>query len=371
MLLPLHMALLRKAPLNLIQGLVEKNPLAVKQVDSFGMMPLHLACQSGLSLDVCRYLSKQHPAACRHLDETERTPLHLACASHALRKDVIVFLLGEYPQAAHMKDGKGYTPEEYIGPHPHQSRLLQEMRRGTEYWDANSSDATELSRCIVQRQWEKASERIHTTKEASRWVMVGGKRFLPLHLACRCKAPPSVVEALLEANPAALHTPCEKYNMIPLHMACQHGASHAVIQLLLTTEAAKAADEHGLLPLHLACTEGLSVQVVEALLYAYPEGALTRDAKGFTPLVYIQASKHPHGKQISSLLTSTAIVTDAEEENLRASLRSEQPVEDDENDDDLGVAPWPLSESPQSMGSALHRQQSKGLISRPSIRSSI
>jgi len=350
LLLPLHMALLRKAPIEVVQAIMEKNPHASHQPDSFGMMPLHLACQSGLSLDIVQFIAGKYPAACQQLDETLRTPLHLACASHALRFDVISFLLGEHPQAVEVKDRKGYIPEEYVGPHPHQARVLRELRRGTQYWTASSH--TKLSCFVVQRKWNKALDHLQSFPEdASQWVFVNDKRYFPLHLACRHRAPPDVIAALLKANPDANRTACQEFGMLPLHMACQYGSSDSVVQLLLASCEASLPDEQGLLPLHLVCAEGSSVAVVRALLRAHPQGTLSKDARGFTPMVYAKASKHPNGRKVVELMVQS--IHDKKDEQGPAQPGDEGPAE------------------PQRKASSMWRQQSAGLPSRPSTERSV
>ena len=365
-MLPLHAALLQKCPPSFIQHCVDAYPSALTETDSFGMTPLHVACQAGLPLDVIKLLVVS-PQCCRVVDGSGRTPLHLACISNALRPDVVCFLLERFPEAVSVRNDRGYLPCECIGPHPHRKRLQLEMERGARYWKAKPAKPGSLAACIRQRNWDTVLRRLRRdddtddedymvtseggdgdsntsenddpffTFENSRnkgsagrdndandqmyyfdrenngtddWVLVKGHRQLPLHLACRKRAPLSVIHTLIEANHEALGVRCQPFNMMPLHMACQVGASTATILMLLGSYGAATTfpDEHGLLPLHLACTEGASIAVIKALIEEHPAAARTNDQRGFTPINYALVSRHPHAKQIVELLEAVPLM---------------------------------------------------------------
>jgi hypothetical protein len=60
---PLHSACYKKAPLEVVQFLVERNPVALETADNNGQLPLHLACRFKASLDVVQYLVERNPVA--------------------------------------------------------------------------------------------------------------------------------------------------------------------------------------------------------------------------------------------------------------------------------------------------------------------
>ena len=82
-------------------------------------------------------------------------------------------------------------------------------------------------------------------------------------------------------------------------------------------EAASIPDSLGLLPLHLAITEGASICVVESLLEAYPDGANTRDNKGFVPYVYAESSHHPSSSHVIELLNQMTLSDDCRKSSAK------------------------------------------------------
>lgn len=311
-MLPLHWALLSKAPYAVVARLVRKNPNARRRKDSLGMTPLHVACHAGVSLPIVQLLANdahndsESGCLCEERDVNGRTALHVACASHALRLDVISYLLTLHPSAATEVDQKGLLPADYIGPHPHEALVRTELERGKDYWLAGE-DHTELVQCILERDWDSVMD-VLSDEAAAEWVFVEGHRFLPLHLACREQPPLEVTEALVSANPNALSRPCQEHGMLPLHLACQYGATTRSVMALLEScpEAASVRDTHGLVPLHLACTEGASWETVHELFSCVAEFSQCRDRRGWTPLDYARASRHPHAHRIVELFQQHA-----------------------------------------------------------------
>lgn len=307
----LHAALQRKAPLKVVQVLHEARPEAVyHQEQTHSMMALHVACERGLPLEVVRYLHEKHPDAAKHPCSGDMLPLHLASVSHACRIPVLTYLLAAYPQAMEAKDSKGMTSLDYIehGAHPHSQILFREFERGQAFWAAKDlhDPSGPLCLLICERKWDEALERLlKYPEEATIWAVYMEKRLLPIHFACKYKAPLNVVSELAELHPYSLSLTCQEDDMTALHLACQHGAPHKIVKLLLEGhhEVASHRDDFGLLPLHIACANGGSVPVIQALLKAYPDGVSTVDAKGYTPWVYAEASSHPHSKHVLNLLT--------------------------------------------------------------------
>lgn len=309
----LHEALKNKPPIEVVKALHEARPTALyHREQAHGMMALHVACERGLPLDVVQYLHEQHAPAAREACSSGMLPLHLACVSHACRIAVICYLLSVYPDAMNIKDDKGEVPLTYIehSAHPHQQILYREFDRGLAFWaakDLHDPEGCPLSLLICERKWDEAMDRVMKyPEEGTIWSVYKEKRMLPIHYACKYKAPLNVISELVELHPYGLSLTCQEYDMTALHLACQHGATVDIIQSLLSghSSAASHSDDLGLLPLHLACAQGASIAVVEALLRACPEAVSKVDAKGYTPLVYAEASKHPHSKYVLKLLVA-------------------------------------------------------------------
>ena len=82
---------------------------------------------------------------------------------------------------------------------------------------------------------------------------------LPLHVAAWHAAPAHVVNALLEANPAATAHAAAGSEWLPLHIALQARAPAESALALLASHPAAASEPapYGWLPLHLAARRGL------------------------------------------------------------------------------------------------------------------
>lgn len=319
--LALCMALRRKAPLHVIQALVKEYTQATTLREYYGMLPLHVACQAGASLQIIQTLHEQNKEAVSVQDLTGMLPLHLACASEACRRDVILFLLDAHPESLELVDQKQMLAIDYVrnGQHPHVRLLEHDFGRGMDYWAAPSDLL--LIQHVLHQQWQSALERVKShPQEASVWTKhpIHGKRRYALHYACKYKAPPEFVQALLQAHPEAAQVPIDEYQLLPLHLACSHGAADDVVKLLLETyvEAASIPDSMGLLPLHLAITEGASLCVVEMVLEAYPNARTTPDTKGFVPYVYAESSHHPSSRKVMELLNQLSLKDDGNRSSL-------------------------------------------------------
>jgi ankyrin repeat protein len=308
----LHEALQNKAPLNVVQALYTARPDAVyHQEHSNGMTALHVACERGMPVDAVQYLHEKYPEAATRTCRGGMLPLHLASISNACMTPVISYLLSVYPEGASVKDEKEMTALDYIEHsfHPHQQILYREFERGVSFWSAKElkdPKGCPLSLLICERKWDEALERLlKYPEEATIWSNYKSLRYLPIHYACKYKAPLNVVTELAELHPFGLSLTCQEYDMTALHLACQHGANLEILKILIQghADAASHKDDLGLLPLHLACAQGTSRVVVETLLGAYPEAVSTLDANGYTPRVYVEASSHPHSKFVLELLT--------------------------------------------------------------------
>lgn len=137
-LLPLHLAIRRKAPVNVIRALLRVFPEAQAKREFFGMLPIHVACELGSSLEIVMAVS-QDEALVKETCMHKKLPLHLVCTSNACRKDVIAYLLGAYPKAMNLKDYSNHLPYDYVkhGSHPHQAQIKKMFDHDTAYWSAN------------------------------------------------------------------------------------------------------------------------------------------------------------------------------------------------------------------------------------------
>jgi hypothetical protein len=153
---------------------------------------------------------------------------------------------------------------------------------------------TELSRALTAEDWTRATElAMHQPRQAQAWSKRTGffegrtvASVLPIHEAAVGGAPLTVIQAIVQAYPAALQQVESSYQRLPLHCACRKHANPAVIHLLTETapEACLAADSLGRLPLHYALSNGADPAVVTILMNCRPDAARGLDQRGWTPL---------------------------------------------------------------------------------------
>lgn len=309
-LLPLHMALRRKAPISVIKALLNANSNAIYRREFYGMLPLHVAVDAGLDIDIVELLCEVSPLAARQPDLGGMLPLHLACAAKTRRPSIIIYLLGVHPAAVTVEDRNSNFAQDYLIANTktgEEDELVKEFGRGEAFWSAREISKNKVAFLICSKQWDSALERLQEVpEEAKAWSVhpLIRLRYLPLHYACIVKAPIDVMRALLEVYPEAASVECQEYDMLPLHLACQHGTNPSVIQALLESNrgAASVSDAYDLLPLHLACTQGASDIAIEALVEAYPQAVQAVDRNGHTPKVYAETVVHPHSKKVIQLL---------------------------------------------------------------------
>eukprot|EP00548_Thalassiothrix_antarctica_P006466 CAMPEP_0194147564 /NCGR_PEP_ID=MMETSP0152-20130528/25908_1 /TAXON_ID=1049557 /ORGANISM="Thalassiothrix antarctica, Strain L6-D1" /LENGTH=391 /DNA_ID=CAMNT_0038848473 /DNA_START=140 /DNA_END=1315 /DNA_ORIENTATION=- len=304
----LHMALVNKAPLDVVKALYEARPEAItaRELEHNGL-PLHVACESGLPLEIVEYLHEKHPDAVRETCHNDMLPLHLVAISNACRLPVLCFLLAAYPKGMSLKDVQDMTALNYVehSGHPHSSKIVREFERGEVFWAAKDihDAANSLPLLVCQTKWDAVLQRLQQyPEEATIWTISSKdkKRMLPVHYACRFRAPARVVKELAEVHPYGLSLACQDNDSTALHLACEHGCPLDVIWILLHAhaDAASQKDALDLLPIHLACAHGASLGVIQALLKVYSEAVEQTDAKGYTPTVYAKAAPYPHSQSI-------------------------------------------------------------------------
>lgn len=107
---------------------------------------------------------------------------------------------------------------------------------------------------------------------------------LPLHEACRLKAPKEAIQTLVKAYPQGAESRESLHNRLPIHIACAESAPDDVIKILLDTfpKGAEAIeDKYSGIPLHFACSNGASVEVVLELLRAFSGACQIADKDGW------------------------------------------------------------------------------------------
>lgn len=96
-LLPLHAAIVFKAPEDVIEALLTAYPKAAEAKDDQGMLPLHLAFRNGASAGVVNLLLMAFPQSVDIPDRKNRVPLALAKASPSPNRDLYITALEKGP----------------------------------------------------------------------------------------------------------------------------------------------------------------------------------------------------------------------------------------------------------------------------------
>lgn len=149
----------------------------------------------------------------------------------------------------------------------------------------------------------EASEQMRLT---TRGGFVAAKGMTALAYALERRPPVEVVETLIEASPESVGIKVQPGGALPLHTACTWHASPSVVNVLLEAEpaACQVPDELGNVPLHSACFSGATAPVVDALLATYPKATLTRNHQGSLPSDICKRLRHDNRRIILSLLNA-------------------------------------------------------------------
>jgi ankyrin repeat protein len=110
--LPLHQAIINRAPMELIKALVQAYPKAVAKKDShFERYPLHFACLYSPYPELVSYLVElgKNDVAISSVDRLGRLPLHYATFGRACEY-VVRLLAGAYPDGVRHQDINGWLP---------------------------------------------------------------------------------------------------------------------------------------------------------------------------------------------------------------------------------------------------------------------
>mmetsp|Transcript_28192 Transcript_28192/g.40850 ORF Transcript_28192/g.40850 Transcript_28192/m.40850 type:complete len:568 (-) Transcript_28192:163-1866(-) len=276
--LPIHIACFFRAQCQVIQILIAANPAGVKLKNMWGMLPIHIVCSNlfaQLSPVAATGDVMSHQLAILSKITTSGTENYKWNMT-----DVVSLLVSEYHQSVNIPSSNALwmTPVGYASDNINNAKVREEV-------------------IYIMRRRDDARE---TSPTASTGAM---EPCLPIHVACKSRAPKELVMALIEDFPEGVHT-LDRNGALPLHLACQHHAPLDSIRALLRAypNGASARDHSGLLPIHLACTGNASLSVVEALLRAYPEGREMKDYNGHTPLTYLESSSCKQSLGLVTLL---------------------------------------------------------------------
>ena len=92
-LLPIHAAIIFRAPENVVEALLDAYPSASQKRDDQGMLPLHLAFRNDASENTVNILLHAYPGSVEVKDRKGRTPIDIAQSSNSAIRDIYLHLL--------------------------------------------------------------------------------------------------------------------------------------------------------------------------------------------------------------------------------------------------------------------------------------
>ena len=157
----------------------------------------------------------------------------------------------------------------------------------------SSSNDKNISKHIQLENWSvvKAICR-RSPKQTFRWSTRTGffngtrkSRVLPIHEAFANRAPPDVIEALLEAYPASIALKESCFGLTPLHIACKFNAPVDSIRVAIKYNAcASTRDNHGRTPIHYVCSRNCKIDALRLLVKTYSKAVYYVDHRGWLPI---------------------------------------------------------------------------------------
>lgn len=268
-LLPIHATCIFRAPLALIEALIDVYRDGPQMKDDQGMLPIHLACRNGGSKGVILALLRGFPDSTKVKDKRGRTPMELILASQSQNAEAVAVAIRSFEKLQLMPVAT--TP-------PLQPQEVEYENRNV------------LFRMLLKKNWKGAEARAQThPEEAATWVVTkgfnGNLRFLPLHKACVLAPPQGVIEKLLQAYPDGAKC-IDQDGWLPIHCACFYGSCSQAITTLLEAhpKGSQLKDDEGRLPLHYACLKSASQDVVDILLETFSRGSMSKDDEGRLPI---------------------------------------------------------------------------------------
>jgi hypothetical protein len=111
--LPLHMATMKGASVDVVRYMVEASTQSLQTVDREGNLPLHYAAMYS-SAAVVKLMADLSPDACQHANDRIRLPLHLLCAriwdQDSLALSLLMNIIRHHPGALRLPERQGRLP---------------------------------------------------------------------------------------------------------------------------------------------------------------------------------------------------------------------------------------------------------------------
>ena len=142
---PLHLVCLYRAPINVVELLLEANPTALLAQDAEGWTPVHLVLLYGGDEEIAMMLIRRGGApAASLLSPYVGSPLHLACR-HGSCTRIMDLLLSANQSMASIANENGTKPAAFVwnnfARNPLNERIIQQLRQ-TRQWNISASNTS-------------------------------------------------------------------------------------------------------------------------------------------------------------------------------------------------------------------------------------
>ena len=309
---------------DIVRFILEKDSRAASRVGTWGRLPLHEACTSNINLDIVTDIFEAYPEAIHTKDMFGRLPIHYACGCHEYRQDwrgegarytlapsskeelglVIDFLYEQLPYSLHATDAKGRVCAHFACGSTQALTKIDAIERNDQrcpdsfmafseehyglpiHFACKEKAPFAVINRLVIILGEAIVREVHYTYPLHIVAVVCGKLDTPQVRSITLGMNKALLNDLFNYYPAAVEQ-VDNLGWLPLHHAVRHDAPLEIIQLLVERypEGVQVTDIQGSTLLHIACRHGSSGSVVNYLTRQLsPEATLAVDSNSFTSL---------------------------------------------------------------------------------------
>ena len=340
--LPLHYACAFKAPVSVVELLLNAYPLGTKESDKTGSLPLHLCIIYNASYEVVEKVLISNPQAVRARDGKQRLALH-ACCKFKASAQITTLIYRAYPQAINeeIETGTKKTPLYLAIRHGADADIVEMLLKAHAASDPSFSPSSSIQQ-VEKRNGETI---LHTALEcsASRATVemiikhlpqsvfgLNDDQKLPIHYAAWHQTHHDVIQLLIDKFPEGLAMQDSRFENLPLHFAVQYtrgkDADMRPVMCILTAYPAAVfvANKHGHWPIHLAARNQCPLALLDALLKICPHSLGQEDRSQLLPV------DHALRFRASSEVISRLLGVPDEAETAAAEAAQRQKAREDE-----------------------------------------
>lgn len=285
--LPLHQALLARAPMGAIRRLVEIYPQGVFWTDHVGNLALHIALIANVPEKIVVYLLAQCPQAVNRKNRNGLTPID--CAERATSE-------GSKARGKMLKIFSHFTTTTKMQVAQKSSQLVCD-------YDANCS---KLYKKVQSKDWEAVKQFL----DKGEWPAESFLSFMTMGIFSEeGKGNPEVEAQTLVTRHYTKDNEDVSWSRLPLHLAILCDAPLAVVSRLIDLYPASVyyPDSQSMLPLHLALYYNASDDVIAHLLMRYPDAVNKLGMDGLTPIeCALQGQNFSRGQMLEMFLKEAA-----------------------------------------------------------------